>query len=406
MVWGWLKRTFSRSGNEYGAVLVEGSKEGPLGENSAYDPSVARKGDSIDWVEAGDNPWGVRVLDVRPITHTMILVSGIDGYASNAISWTGDDGTSFIGEEPPDASSVKTDLRFPIDRYFAEGVLFVPVEMEHKWAIFYHRREIICVDSWQRKVLVVARVEEHDDHILITEVRGTFFGLESVPDFTERALDYLLRRHSLNVEYPAPLPAGMEQIPKAAADWCMFTFGNRATCATPHQIVRQDPETPLRTNSLLHIAVARGDVPEIEAQIASGVPLDVLALDGLTPFHWAQSNEMRDTLLKLGFAVDSPSNEGVTSLMITTQLANIDGMSYLIDHGADVDARDHRGGTALHRAAELVDLDVLRLLLDRGASQNIEALGHTPRSFAESRGNEEILAVFDEYNSDSNLGNS
>ena len=77
---------------------------------------MVRKGEGIDWLEADDNPWGVRVLDVRPVTHTMLLVTGNEQLASNAVSWKGDDGTSFIGVIPQLNRVVETNLRFPIDR--------------------------------------------------------------------------------------------------------------------------------------------------------------------------------------------------------------------------------------------------------------------------------------------------
>ena len=122
----------------------------------------------ISWLEAADNPWGVRVLDVRPITLTMLSTSSDPRCASNALSFGQDDGTSFIGQEPPVGRSVEAGLRFPIDRVLADGVLFIPREMEHKWALFHHRGEIICVRSWLRQVQAVARVEAHGDHVVIT----------------------------------------------------------------------------------------------------------------------------------------------------------------------------------------------------------------------------------------------
>ena len=361
---------------------------------------IFRRHADINWLEAVDNPWGVRVLDVRPVTLNMILVSENRQHASNAVSFGQDDGTSFIGEEPPVNRLIEANLVFPIDRRLADGVLFVPQEMEHKWALFYHRREIICVQSWLRQVQAVARVEEHQDHLEVTDVRGTFGAEDEDPELTVRVLDYLLRSHALDTVYPAPLPGGMEQKPRGAAEWCMFMFGNRASFATPHQIVRQGPATPLRTNSLLHIAVARGDEPAVEAQIAAGVPIDLLAGDGLAPLHWALARDdpaIMTLLLKHGSPVDVISSEGATPLMLAVQAASIDQASFLLDHGADVNARDQRGGTSLHRAVEMGHLDVLRVLLDRGASPNIEALEHTPRSFAEERGEAEIVALLDEY---------
>ena len=198
-----------------------------------------------------------------------------------------------------------------------------------------------------------------------------------------------MRSHALGMEYPAPLPAGVEKDPNAAAMWCMSMFGNRASFATPHPFERREPDTPLRTHSLLHIGVARRHAPTIEASLAAGMPIDLLAADGLAPLHWALAGDdaaIMTLLLDRGSPVDVRSSEGATPLMTAVQNASLDTVSFLLDHGADVNAHDRRGFTALHRAAEMGREDVAARLLDRGASPNPEAGGHTPRSLAVARG--------------------
>jgi hypothetical protein len=120
----------------------------------------------IRWIDAGDNPWGVRMLDVQPVTLTMLSSSLDPQCAANAVSFGQDDGTSFIGEQPPVSRVVEARLRFPIDRVLADGVLFTPLEMEHKWALFYHGGQIICVRSWLRKVQATAQVEQHQGTLM------------------------------------------------------------------------------------------------------------------------------------------------------------------------------------------------------------------------------------------------
>lgn len=403
MVWDWLTRIFRRRSKDIYLIEAADFEEG--GGNSAYDPSVAQIGDSINWLEVDDNLWGVRVLDVRPVTHTMLLVTGNHQFASNAVSWRADHGTSFIDEEPPVARTVETNLRYPIDQPLIDGVLFTPDEMEHKWALFYHLGKIICVDSWSRQVRVVARVEVSDNYVEITEVHGTFFTDEEEPEFTVRALDFLLRSHALETEYPAPLPPGIVPDSRAAAEWCMIKFGNRASFATQHQIVYLDPEKPLRTNSLLHIAVARGDESAVETQLASGVPINLLARDGLAPLHWALACEdtaMMALLLNRGSPVDVRTSEGPTPLVLAAQSGSIAKVTFLLDHGADVDARTEGKGTALLHAVGMGHFGVVKVLLDRGASQNIEAQGHSPRSIAEARGAAEIVALLDKHDASAN----
>ena len=95
-------------------------------------------------------------------------------------------------------------------------------------------------------------------------------------------LSLLIRSHALGMVFPAPLPAGFERSPKDAALWCMNVFGNLAACGTPHQVEAGVPERCLRTHSVLHIAVARGDIESVDRHLKSGLPIDLLAADGLT----------------------------------------------------------------------------------------------------------------------------
>lgn len=391
MAWDKIRRMF-------------GSKSEPAPPTLARAPSPSQDKPAasvqevpdLKWIEATDNPWGVRVLDVRPVTLTMLSTSTDPQCATNAVSFGNDDGTGFIGQAPASERIVETSLRFPVDHVLFDGVLFVPRTMEHKWALFFHQGELIAVRSWSRTVMLVARVEARDGHVEITRIRGALCAADETPDFTVRALDYLLRSHALDAIYPAPLLPGIEADPKAAAMWCMSAFGNRAQLATPHAFARRDPDRLLRTHSLLHIAVARGQVAAIDECLQSGIAIDALAADGLAPLHWAlaaQDGAIMSLLLDRGAFVDVRSDQGATPLMNAVQAASMERTSLLLDRGADANARDQRGFTALHRAAEMGLTDIVRLLLERGAAIDVEAEGHTPWSLAEGRGRNDVLAM-------------
>jgi len=367
-----------------------------LTHESKSDPKIP----DFTWIEAVDNQWGIPVLDVRSVTLNTLSYSSDPQCAANTVSFGQDDGTSFIDKSPPVSRVTQAALSFSIDQTLADGVLFVPREMEHKWALFYHHGEIICVRSWLRQVQVTARLELHQDHAEVTQIRGTFGAEAEDPDLTIRLFDYLLRSHALNMIYPVPLPVGMEGDPKVAAIWCLSMFGNRALFATSYRFDRHQPERPLRSHSLLHIAVARGQASEVEAHLAAGVPVDLLAGDGLAPLHWALAREdtaIMSLLLDRGSNVDVRSSEGATPLMNAVQRARVDKVKFLLDKGADVNARDLRGFTCLHRAAEMGNVETLQVLLDRGANWNLEASGQTARSLAEKRNHREIIAALDRF---------
>ncbi len=356
----------------------------------------------IGWVDADRNPWGVPVIDVRPLTQTVMSTTTDQQCAANAVSYRGDDGAGFIGEEPAVTSVVPVELSYPVDRLLADGVLFTPEAMEHKWALFCHGGQILFVRGWKRRVAAIAQLEQRADRVAVVSVRGTFTSEDEAPELTCRVLDFLLRSHALRGEYPAPLAPGLEADPGRAAMWCFAMFGNRASFATPHPVPLQDPDVPLRTYSLLHIAVAECDAAGVEAQVSAGVPVDLLAPDGLTPLHWATAvpdATMMALLLELGSPVDAQSEQGATPLMFAVQDGSLEKVDFLAVHGADVDARDDRGFTSLHRAAELGHVELVRFLLERGAAPAPEAQGYTPRDMAEMRGRAEVVALLDQYGS-------
>lgn len=377
--------------------LKDWFKNGPqTDESSAQENELP----AVTWIEASDNPWNVPILDVRPITLGMLATSANPQCAQNAISFSQDDGTSFIGIEPEENRTVGCNLQYPIDRMLMDGALFLPRQMEHKWALFYHDHRIIVIRSWLRQVVAVAEVETTTDHAIVTRIHGVIFGAEEEPEFTVRTLDFLLRTHALGVDFPAPLPDDLSADPEKAALWCFSRFGNLALYATPYEIKLTIPEQPLRTHSLLHIAVARGDQAEVAKWLNAGVPPDLLANDGLTPFHWALAQEdtsMFEFLLNWGEYVDARSDQEATPLMNVAQNGNLNFATFLLDRGASPNTVDHRGFTALHRAAEIGHLEIVKLLLDRGATPHPEAHGHTPLSLAEARQRTDIVELLKNY---------
>jgi hypothetical protein len=349
----------------------------------------------VKWIGAAANPWGVPVLDVRPVTLTMMSFTESAVLAKNSVSYGNEDGSSFVGQSPPTNRTVAASLPFRVDRVLADGVLFIPEVMEHKWAIFCRGGRIICVRSWLREVHVTADVRVVDAQTCeVTAITGVFAADDEPADFTVRTMDYLLRSHVLEEEHPVPLLDGVERDPKAAALVCMSAFGNMAHFATPHALPRRTtPQRPLRSVSLLHLAVVRGDANRAARAIDAGVPIDVRAYDGLPPIHWAlipDGTAMVELLLSRGADVDARGDGGGTPLMSAVQQRSEPKTRFLLDRGADVNARDARGFTALHRAAEMGELALARLLLERGATRDVEAEGHTPLSLAKMR-NEQAL---------------
>lgn len=242
----------------------------------------------------------------------------------------------------------------------APGELFKPVVMEHKWAIYFDGEHLIFVRSWLRKVFVVAKTKQINNELFIQQIKGEFTLNES-EDSTIAAIRYLLISHTLGEIVPAPLPPEFSNDPQKAGLWAFSVYGKMAHYGTFDKNFVPAAQKPLRSNSLLHIAVARNQMEEIEKQVRNGIRLDYLAVDGLAPLHWS---------------------------IVINRMASLEKLLAL---GTDPNVVDHSGFTALHMAADKGLEAAVEILLKNGADKTIVAQGHTALSFAQRRGNQKIV---------------
>ncbi len=203
---------------------------------------------SVRWLDESEHPYPVPVLDVRPVTFEMMSTTADPQMALNAMSYGNDTGLAFAEQSPPSERSVPLALRYRVDEALADGALFRPVAMEHKWALFHHSGRVLFVRSWQRRVLVTATIRVDAGHAELAEARGSFFDEDEDPRFTEACVDFIMRTHALAVDHPAPLRFDPGADLEAAGIWCFSAFGNLAALASHHRFTWPAPDRPLRTS--------------------------------------------------------------------------------------------------------------------------------------------------------------
>lgn len=338
----------------------------------------------LTWINSTENPWGYKLLDLRPFTQTMISTSENQKMAENAISYNSENGTSFFGKTPNNKRAIDTNISLKIDKTLYPGVLFTPNTMEHKWAVYFDGEFLIFIRSWLREVFVIAKTIQKDNELIIEKIIGEFTQNES-PEFTKAALNFILISHSIGEMIPAPIPVEFENDTKNASHWAFSTYGNMAQFGVFDESYIPVSNSPLRSHSLLHIAVAQGEIKEIENEFKKGTNLNALAGDGLAPLHWAIASvtiESMAKLLELGANPNSPTHQGATPIMNAVQSNKIDKLNLLIKSGGLINLKDNRGFTALHRACEMGHIDIVKILLKNGADKSISAEGHTALSLA------------------------
>ena len=351
--------------------------------------------DGLPWIEPSENPWEIRLLDLRPISQTVLSTSKDPQMANNAISYGGEDGTLFWGIKPKIIQSISSDFSIPIDQRLEPGVLFTPETMEHKWAIYFDGEYLIFIRSWLRQVYVIAKTSQKNNKLIIEEIIGEFTENES-PEFKTAILNFLLVSHAIGEVVPVPLPKELETNTREAGLWAFSNFGNMAHIGTFDERFLPSSIGKLRSHSLLHIAVAKADIEEIEKQVNNGTNVNSLAGDGLATLHWSISTdgiESMQILLELGADPNVRTIEGATPIMNAAQSNKIDHLNLLIKSGAFVNDQDNRGFTALHRASEMGHLEIVQILLSNGADKNIVAENYTALSLAMAQENKEIAEL-------------
>ncbi len=175
-------------------------------QEKAQVPSEEHPSDSkLKWVETANNQWGIRVLDISPVTQHMTSTSQNPQMAKNAISYNGEDGVVFWRKAPANKTIIDTHLTLVTDKKLLPGIIFIPQAMEHKWAIYFDGEFLIFVRSWLREVFVIAKTTQKENELTITQIQGVFTNDEN-PGFTEAVLMFLLVSHGIGEVTPAREP--------------------------------------------------------------------------------------------------------------------------------------------------------------------------------------------------------
>ena len=131
------------------------------------------------------------------------------------------------------------------------------------------------------------------------------------------------------------------------------------------------PQVEPDGTTLLHRAVHRGDVVEVDRLIRAGADVHARTRYGVMPLHLACVNgdaAIVRRLLDAGADPNAALPDGETVLMTAARTGQVEALRALLARGADVQAREPaRGQTALMWAAAENNAGAVRLLVESGA---------------------------------------
>jgi hypothetical protein len=185
----------------------------------------------LQWLEGDDSPFGVRVLDCRPVADTF-LSGTVDPLAIRFfLSPAARSGEQFRGQHPEAAVRVPCRIEYPGFALPPEGPAFVAKVMEDKWNVYRLDDALYFVRSWTGQLVYVAQLAAGRSGWGITEVEAWPAAAIGPPDMAVRQVDYLIRSHLYGLDVPHPVPTlGTKQ---ALALWSFSQYGRRGRFAVP-----------------------------------------------------------------------------------------------------------------------------------------------------------------------------
>src|SRR5829696_3254530 len=137
----------------------------------------------LPWLEPHESPFGVRVLDCRPVAETFLSAAEGAGSIQFFGSPEARSDEPFRGQHPEDAIRVSCDLTYPLRDPLPEGPVFLAAVLEEKWNIYHFDRALYLVRSWTGHLQYVAGLADAASELRVTEVEawpGSVLGAEQM----------------------------------------------------------------------------------------------------------------------------------------------------------------------------------------------------------------------------------
>lgn len=192
----------------------------------------AGAGPALVWIEAGRNPYGVRLLDCRPFTWTAKAKAPDPKAVERFLRLRFSRGEQLRQRSPASALEIACRLDYPLDGDLSDGPLFRAQELEDKWDVFRYGDQIDFARSWTGDLVHRARVTTDTGRLVVTAVSSDPAAVDGDGRLAVRQVDYLLKSHLFGRVTPHPLPAGFPVEPQPIALYSFGAYGRRCAFAT------------------------------------------------------------------------------------------------------------------------------------------------------------------------------
>jgi hypothetical protein len=195
----------------------------------AEKPVSAAQTYQFKWYELGpENPFPVRILDVRSLTGTVVATTRDRNIAEKYLAMRQSDGRDLIPISIPDSIWIPASLKFQHNGAPLEGLVFKADSMDVKWDIYIYDGCLLFARSWTGELKYRAKIRIEPDAVVITEIQCP----QSDARIAPAHIFFLIGTHVMRRVLPHQLPADSSRDPHDMATLSFSLFGNRACYAT------------------------------------------------------------------------------------------------------------------------------------------------------------------------------
>lgn len=183
---------------------------------------------ALKWYDPGpDNPFGIRILDCRSMTWSLLSTTGDPAVAESYLRLRSTTGRELISRAINDSVRCQTSLRFPHNGARLEGVVFKADSMEVKWDIYIYDSVFLFARSWTGELQFRAWATISASEIHITEIECS----KDDRDLAAGHVYFLIGTHAMKRVLPHRVPCEPSDDPIRIATVSFALFGKLACYA-------------------------------------------------------------------------------------------------------------------------------------------------------------------------------
>jgi hypothetical protein len=211
-----------------------------FGRNPSNDDQSKPKTDegngyNFRWYNPGpENPFGVRVLDCRPLTWHVVATTKDRTIAERYNLLRSNDGKDLIGAVIKDSMRFPVSLKFPHNGQKLEGIVYKADSMDVKWDIYIYDSTFLFARSWTGELCYRAVASVGQTEINITEIECS----RSDAEIAASHVYFLVGSHAMRRVLPHQLPKDTPEDPMKMATLSFSLFGKFGCYATFEDVTR------------------------------------------------------------------------------------------------------------------------------------------------------------------------